>query len=201
MISKICNAPEVIQISHNVLKVISREGSPEGLLAEIRTPRILTETDQIPLKERVLLLFRISDPGNLGTLIRTAIAFNWNRIVLLDDCVDPFNPECIRSSMGAGLRASLYRIRAEQLEEFSHKNGIKCLIADSNSDRSSLNNYPLRDRNKSLGLSLGSEANGFVDFPTNFYKSCDKISLKMENNTESLNIAVCGGILMNKLRD
>lgn len=187
----------IYSTSRDVLRAMTREASPEGVIAEIDIPKVLDESDTIVNIEKVLFLYRISDPGNLGTLMRTALAFEWNRIVLVDDCVDPFNPECIRSSMGAALKLKIHRIRSNALDAFIRGNNIKALIADSNSEAADTNNHK-HQMNTSFGLILGSEANGFSGFPRDLHETLEKVSVKMSKNVESLNVAVCGGILMNK---
>ena len=184
------------QASRDVIRAVTREASPEGIIAEIEVPRVQSVDAVFAKNEKVLFLFRISDPGNLGTLMRTALAFEWDRIVLLDDCVDPFNPECVRSSMGAALKLKIHRIPSNLMKDFIEVNGVTAIIADSNTDPTSTEFLNKTDGN--IGLVLGSEANGLIGFPKDLYDKLDKISLKMSKNVESLNVAVCGGILMNK---
>ena len=198
--SKIMDLSRGVEVRHassDVLRVVTREASPEGILAEIDTPGVLDDSAIVFDNEKVLFLFRISDPGNLGTLMRTALAFEWNRIVLVDDCVDPFNPECIKSSMGAALKLKIHRIRSDVLDKFIERNNLNVMIADSDA------NADIRDYQnqlcQSIGLVLGSEANGFTGFPSELYEKLSKVSVKMSKHVESLNVAVCGGILMNEL--
>lgn len=183
-------------LTHDMLRIISREGTPEGILAEFETPKVFTETETIPLNEKILFLYKISDPGNLGTLARTARAFNWNHIVLVDECVDPFNPECIRASIGSILKTKVYRVQSKDLQEFMKRNSVQCYIADTRKGGSVIK---AMKKDSSIGLLLGSEANGFKDFPTSLFNSCEGVSLKMDSETESLNVAICGGILMYNL--
>ena len=181
--------------SCDVIKAVTREATPEGIIAEINTPKLLG--NDVITDERTLFLYRISDPGNLGTLMRTALAFEWNRIVLLDDFVDPFNPECIKSSMGAALKLKLHSIKSSLMREFIESNNFKTFIADISDSIGNEGKY--NNTHKRIGLVLGSEANGFKGFPSDLYNQLEKISIKMSKNVESLNVAVCGGILMNKL--
>ena len=193
-ISKIVQNSKYYEISHDIAKAITRESSPEGIIFEIDIPK--QTPAPISLNDRVLLLYKISDPGNLGTLIRSARALDWNHVVLIDDCVDPFNPETIRSSMGTSLKSNLHFLKSEQLKEFILRNHINLFIADMKADEPVNNDTDRRP----LGLLLGSEANGFKGFPKDIYDSFKKICVKISIDTESLNVAVCGGILMNKLR-
>lgn len=193
-ISKLMQTMNHFDISYDIARAITREASPEGIVAVVDIPKCTTET--ISLDEKILMLYRISDPGNLGTLIRTARALNWNRIVLIEDCVDPFNPETIRSAMGASFKAKLHSIKAEELKDFIKSNEIKVLIANMTGECQYLKN---KVATGPLGLLLGSEANGFNGFPREIYDSSPKICINMSNEADSLNIAVCGGILMYNL--
>jgi RNA methyltransferase, TrmH family len=195
MISNLMNSKKYFVISHDVAKAITREASPEGIIAEVDIPKAYTDTKCF--NENILMLYRISDPGNLGTLLRTAKALNWNRVVLIDGCVDPFNPEAIRSSMGSSFKTKLQFIKSENLKKFIQQNEIKVIIADMNGECDDGNKKIFRGP---VGLLLGSEANGFKGFPREIYDFSPKICIKMSNDTDSLNVAVCGGILMNNLR-
>lgn len=194
-ISKHIDNKNYFEISRDVARTITREASPEGIIVEVDVPKNITDT--ISIDEKILMLFKISDPGNLGNLLRTAKALDWNRVVLIDDCVDPFNPETIRSSMGASFKTKLHFIRSEDLKKFIQENDIRLLIADMADEYGDIKNEIVQ---RPVGLLLGSEANGFKGFPREIYDSSPKLCIKMSNNTDSLNIAVCGGILMYNLR-
>lgn len=198
-ISKLWNCHDRKEISRDLIRAITREASPEGIIAEIGTPEIKTERHRIPPNGRVLFLYNISDPGNLGALIRTAKAFGWNDIALVDDCVDPFNSECIRSSMGLSLKINIYRLTSNMLLDFSKENDLKLFIADKNAEKPS---HSLGSRvHSKIGLFLGSEANGFARFPQDVRDLCVPISINISTEVESLNVAVCGGIIMKHLSD
>lgn len=194
-IKNLLSNSKIFDTTRDVLRAVTREASPEGIIAEIDIPKVLDENEVILDDERVLFLFRISDPGNLGTLMRTALAFDWKRIVLVDDCVDPFNPECIRSSMGSALKLKIHRIGSNLLGSFIERNNIIAFIADSSAETHDFKHQI----DTKTGLILGSEANGFSGFPPELMNNLKTISVKMYKDAESLNIAVCGGILMNKI--
>lgn len=131
-------------------------------------------------------------------MIRTAKAFGWDNVVLIDDCVDPFNSECIRSSMGASLNTSIHRYSSEQLEKVLRGGEMQLFIADKKSSgikTDSSGSIP----NRQIGLVLGSEANGFAGFPKCIRDKCSIVSIDISSEVESLNVAVCGGILMKDL--
>lgn len=183
------------QISNDIVKVLTREASPEGIVAEIDIPNFSTEP--ILSEDRVLFLYKISNPGNLGTLLRTARALDWNRVVLIDDCVDPFNPETVRSSMGSSLKTAFSSLKSCDLRNYIEKYRINLLMADKNGK--SVDYYGIEETRRPIGLLLGSEANGFKGLPKGICDSFQKICVKMSYDTESLNVAICGGILMYNL--
>lgn len=186
----------MFHVSGDILKAVTREASPEGIIAEIDLPNVFDESTRISVNERVLFLYRISDPGNMGTLMRTALAFECNRIVLIDDCVDPFNPECIKSSMGVALKICIHSLKCEKLTEFIESNSIRTIISDVNT---SPTDFPKSNPSKPIrGIILGSESNGYTGFPKELYKKLEKVYIPMSRGVESLNAAVCGGILMYK---
>lgn len=189
------------------MKVITREPCPEGIVAEIKIPEYQKNED-VKFGERILVLYKISDPGNLGALIRTASAFSWDRIILIGGSVDPFNLECVRSSKGHCLRAKMQFLSLPEFENFVIKNNIITWIADcilKKSDSILKDNFYIsaksqnefENRSGTIALILGSESLGFSGFPISAYESGNLISLKMSDSVDSLNVAVSGGILMN----
>ena len=158
----------------------------QGILAVMKIPEAASEFSS----DAVLLLDRIRDPGNMGTIIRTAVAAGY-RDIIANNCVDIYNPKVIRSSMTgilninfafdcdiSAIKASGYRLIAADMageSVFSHKipNGKLCLV-------------------------IGNEANGVSD---DILSECDcKVSIPMEKGIESLNAAVSAGILMYELK-
>lgn len=84
---------------------------------------------------RVLLLDGVQDPGNLGTLLRTAVAFRWAAVALLPGCCDPFNPKAVRAARGACFRMPLWRIASwNQLLQLAAGMDVTLLAADPTGD-------------------------------------------------------------------
>lgn len=191
------------EVSMDIIRAITREPNPEGILAEIHTPSILNSVGQIPYGSRVLFLYKLSDPGNVGTIMRSALAFNWNHVVLVGDCVDPFNFQSLKASMGAALKVKIYSIKSEDecIKNFLIQNNIKLLFADKNLGLSlnEFQKFSITHKNESIGLCLGSESNGFKDFPLKSELTKNAIKLDMNENIDSLNVSVCAGILMHEL--
>ncbi len=175
-------AEELIHVSESILTKISGVISSDGLVAEVAMP----SWDSVAAYTRVLALDAISDPGNLGTLIRTALAFGWEAIYLLQGCCDPFNDKALRAAMGATFKLTLDRGDAAQLHALAMNNAWHTLVAD-------LQGRPPGPLKGPILLVLGNEAKG----PSEAIKTfCQPVTLPMQGDIESLNVAVAGGVLM-----
>ena len=128
-----------------------------------------------------LILDRIQDPGNLGTILRTASAFNFNTIYLID-CADPWSQKSIRSAMGAQFHLNIHKYNPD------HIKGSTIYIAD-------LNGTPLSAIKPTapFGIIMGNEGRGVSAELKRLPHQVVTIPIK---NVESLNVAVAGGIIM-----
>ena len=151
-------------------------------------------TDSLPLDpgKRLLLLEDIQDPGNVGTLIRTAAAFDFSGVILTEKSADPFSPKCVQATAGSILSVWLRRT-GDYLEmvQALKKRGYYLLAADLNGkeDISQLGKRKLQL------LALGNEANGLSDEV--LAMSDYRLRLPtVRKKAESLNVATCGAICM-----
>ncbi|MDD5676103.1 MAG: RNA methyltransferase, partial [Chitinivibrionales bacterium] len=141
--------------------------------------------------DKILLLEDIQDPGNVGTLIRTAAAFNFSGIILSPQSADPFGPKAVAAAAGSVL--ALWTRRSEHYLDFaSHlqSEGFTLIAADINGSPV-LNKLP---RQKII-CALGNEGNGLSKALLDKADQRLKIPIKAQK-AESLNVAVCGGIVM-----
>lgn len=175
-------AEESYQITEQVLKKMTDVPSPEGVLALLERPKAETLRGK-----KILALDRIGDPGNLGTLIRTAFAFGFDGIYLLDGTSDPFSPKALRAAKGA----SFYLPYATGEESAFLKWAEKYTLVAASMEGSSLEKIK-----GPVCLILGSEHHGVS--PALKAKS-RLVSIPMRPDAESLNVAVAGGILMSRL--
>lgn len=139
---------------------------------------------------KLALLDSISDPGNLGTIIRSAAAFNLDGIILYGNCVDLYSPKVIRSATGNFFKIPIIQIRNrdELIENFkSHRK-----IATSLSKENNIEVKDCAKINKFI-IMLGSEATGLCDDLTKI--SDNNIRLKMNKDVESLNLSVSASII------
>ncbi|MDP1836088.1 MAG: RNA methyltransferase [Chlamydiales bacterium] len=178
------NAHEVLIGNEAILQKVSGVITPEGVVAEIEKP----SWSNLEGAEKVLALDGVSDPGNVGTLLRTAAAFGWDGVYFLEGCCDPFNDKAIRSAMGATFRIPLAKGNWTDLQKMSLERQWTALVGD-------LDGVPLDHAtwNQGLLLVLGSEAHGASPTARGF---CTAVTIPMTQQMESLNVAVAGGILM-----
>lgn len=152
-----------------------------------------------PSANRILVLEGVQDPGNLGTLVRSALAFGWDGIFLLPGCCDPFNDKALRASRGASFQIPIVSGEWNHLEAFRREFQMKILAGYPGtvhkSKPVSLLSQEVADSlaNKPLCLVLGSEGIGLSEKTK---RDCDLVSIPMEGDFESLNVSVAGGIFL-----
>ena len=140
--------------------------------------------------DKILILDNIQDPGNLGTIIRSAVAFNISTIILSDDCVDLYNDKVIRSSEGMIFNINIVRKKLIEIIPKLKENGYTVYATTVNG-----NGYFEND--SKIALVIGNEGNGIKEDILNL---CDKnITIKMNKECESLNAGVAASILMYEL--
>ncbi len=169
--------------------------NPQGILLVMRKPspgKIDKYLD--PAFPLVLLLDGIRDPGNMGTIIRSADWFGLNLIISSSDSVDYFNPKTVRSSMG-----SLFHLHCLEADDISQtvsslRNNHYTLVATSSQATGTSEDVP---SDKPLALILGGEAEGVSD---PLQKQADlHLTIPRFGKAESLNVAVAAGILLSQL--
>lgn len=172
------------EVTESILHKISGMPAPEGILAEIRMPPFAP----LGSAKRVLALDEISDPGNLGTLLRTALAMGWDAVYLLPGCCDPYNEKALRAGRGAHFKMALVKGTTKQLQEWMVQTGAQALVADLKGSRPES-----VDEASNRVLVLGNEARGAS---SEILRFCKPVAIPMPGEMESLNVAVAGGILL-----
>jgi RNA methyltransferase, TrmH family len=185
----LCANGSVYMVSHPLLKKITGLPSPEPIAAEFPLPPTTDLTHVAPL----LILDAIRDPGNLGTLIRTALALGWGGVFFLPTCVDPFHEKVIRASRGALFYLPWREGSWEEFIALKNRGELTLFIADKEGAPLS----SIRAEKKSA-LLMSNEAQGVRPRVVEFGQ---KITIPMMGSMESLNVAVAGGILMYYLND
>lgn len=142
---------------------------------------------QKPPQGNFLVLDRVQDPGNVGTLIRSALGANFKDIYLVDSA--RVSTKVIRASMGAAFEENIYSLTRDEFLKFAKEQNLKLISADMDGE----NIYETKGL-KNVGIVLGNEGQGVCDEIANI---CQKtIKIPMNKSLESLNVGVSGSIIM-----
>ena len=172
---------------------ISNVQTPQGIIAVVKIPKdIYSSTLPQQAGTHILLLEDIQDPGNVGTLIRTAAALEYNGVILTESSADPLGPKCVQASAGTIL--SLWVRRTTQYMEIVEAlkpDGYKIVAAEVKG----IDEPTVLSKQEKIVLALGNEAAGLSKelLETADYRV--RIPTAPEK-AESLNVAACGAILM-----
>jgi len=181
-------ADEIITVSEGVMKKISGVESPEGIVAEIAMP----EPASLQGKRFLIAIDGVSDPGNLGTLLRSALALGWEGAFIVEGSCDPFNEKAMRAARGATFRLPIAWGNWDALEKLIQTNQLTPLVADLSGNL--LSKVASPDK---ILLVLSNEARGVSQRGK---KVCQPITIEMPGDMESLNVGVAGSIMMYALR-
>lgn len=174
--------------SEEVLASCSDTQSPQGILAVVSFPRL-----PLPLaSDLVLIVDRLSDPGNLGTLLRTGWAAGVDAVYLTQGTVDPYNPKVIRGAMGAHLQLPILKRDYEELQ--AELQGLRLVLAEAGSGRP----YDQVNWRVPVGLAIGSEAHGPHLRLRELVR--DQVHIPMADSAESLNAAVAAAVILFEIR-
>ncbi len=172
-----------VRVSDDVFRFLSDEKTPQGILCRVRIP----DTGLLAPKGRCLFLDGVADPGNVGTILRTANAAGYDRVYLTNECADPFSPKSVRASMSGVFFTEI--CRGDRAEILSLLDGFPIVIADMGGvDVFSF------DPPKEFALVIGNEANGVSGEVKKV--AAHTVKIPMRNTQESLNAAISAGIIM-----
>ena len=180
------NLPQRIEVNEAVLSKISDAKTPPKAVAVAKQLSPEWSDDH----KQVILLEGIKDPGNLGTILRTAAAFNIDAVVLYGDTVDLYNPKTVRSAVGNLWKIPVFKL--DNLKRFENYERIATLPKCKNTEF--LKDYIPSEK---ILIMFGSEADGLSEKLKNF--ATKNITIEMQKNVESLNLSVSAAILMYKL--
>ncbi len=170
-------------VSSTLFASITTQKSPQGVLAVVEIP----PEEPIAFHDAVLIADRMADPGNVGTMIRTAEAFGF-QLCLTEGSADPYNPKVVQSSMGSLLRHQPVQVTYEDIERLHQTHRlIACALEDS----VSLSDIAPSRR---VAYIIGNESQGISKSLLEL--ADDRVFIPMTGHTESLNAAVAGAIVM-----
>ena len=180
------NVP-VFSIPHEFMEQISDCHSSQGILGVVEYTAVPLEI--APEQGSYLLLDCVMDPGNMGTLIRSAVAFGFEAVFLYGDCVDVFNPKTVRATMGALPFSNIWKID-DNVFGCLEKAGYD-LVSTAMEGGDNLKEMTFGPKNV---LVIGNEAKGISDEV--FRRATRRLSIPMSGNVESLNAGVAGSLCM-----
>ena len=171
------------RISEPVLEKLSSTKSPEGVVGLCHLPK-----DDQPMGDRVLLLDRVQDPGNVGTLLRSALSFGYHDVILTPGCASPLKEKVIAASQGAIFALRLHFL--DEAEVLALKDQGYSLLATALENAEPLSTFVCPPKHVLL---LGNEGQGlsrnYLD------NSSTRVTIEMEG-IDSLNVAIAGSIAM-----
>ncbi len=179
---------DCIYVSQKVFSILTDVVAPQGILAIIEKPDKNQKIDTTA--DLILALDGIQDPGNLGTILRTADSVNLRQILVTKNTADAYNPKVVRSTMGAILRVNIVETdNLVQTLKGLKKNKFKTVVTSLDTNNSI---YDV-DYNKKV-IVIGNEANGVTK---EVQEIADyKVKIPMLGKTESLNASVATGIML-----
>lgn len=188
------NKQKVCEVTINELQKISALQTPQGILALVEIPKE-TKITEADIDEIALVLDGVQDPGNLGTIIRTADWFGIKHVVCSEDCVEVYNPKVVQATMGSLTRV---KVNYQYLPNLLSNGGLPVYGTLLKGNNIFNTEWPSKGF-----LVLGSEGKGISDELLPFI-TCP-ITIPGGKNTESLNVAVasaicCAELSRNKLK-
>lgn len=186
----------VLCVDNSNFKRITTEAAPQGIITVceyfITKHSFFTPYKNADPTDKILMIESVRDPGNMGTILRNAVAFGIDKLVLSSDCVDIYSPKVVRSSMGA-----IFKINIDVTEDFSDwitqfkKQGRRVIGAALGKKSLILGKDQILNTDIFV---LGNEGHGLSD---SVLENCSEtIFIPIKENTESLNVSIASAILM-----
>ena len=169
-------------VTESVFKSVSSEKTPQGVLAVVKMPQLRIK----PPQKRCLLLDCIQDPGNMGTIIRTANAAGYDEIYAIN-CTDPYSPKAVRASMSGIFFVNIYQ--GTSVEVIDALKNVPFICADMQGE-----DIFEFDPPEKFCLCIGNEGSGISEEVKR--RANYNVKIPMRNTCESLNAAVSAGIAM-----
>lgn len=179
---------EIIYVTFELLQKISKVKTTQSVIAELEIPK----ESSLDEKKLIIAFDQLQDPGNLGTLLRSALALGFEGAFFINGC-DPFNDKALRAAKGATFNLPFQHGTWDTLQQIVEKNKLTPFIASINGK--SVLELKIPER---ILLILGNESQG-VQNPSHF--QYQKVSIPMHRGVESLNVASAGAILMYALQN
>ena len=176
---------ENLVVSQEVMEKLEFTKSPQPIMARC----LVQKNKSLIVGKRYLILDNLQDPGNIGTLIRTALAFGIDQVILSKQCVDLYNDKLLRSMQGAHFHMSCIYEDLKNIIPILQSQGVH-VIGSALENGQDINSIHQFDK---MAYILGNEGNGMEK---DIMTLCDDIAYIPIQTIESLNVAIAGSIMM-----
>ena len=181
---------QIIEIPQHLYDKVAYRGGTEGVIAEMRCKSLSLESLKMKENPLVVILESVEKPGNLGAVLRSADASGVDAVIVCDPLTDMYNPNLIRSSIGAIFTVPVATATSEETIQWLKTNGIKIYTAQLQDSEW----YYDTDMKGGTAIVMGTEATGLTDI---WRKAADAhIKIPMLGRLDSLNVSVSAAILM-----
>lgn len=190
------NGTQILCVADVVFMKLTEEKAPQGIIAVCEyieeKHEFSTSVKNIKLEEKIMLFESVRDPGNIGTIIRTAAAFGIDKLIFTSDCADIYSSKVIRSAMGA-----MFKVKINIVEDFKTSisklkdSGYNILGAALDKNSLILGNNELSSKD---AIIIGNEGKGISKETLELCNNT--LLIPMQDNTESLNAAMAATIIM-----
>ncbi len=181
---------DYIVLNEKLFASVSDTETPQGVIGVSKKKRYSVEQFFSDRNNKIVVLDRVQDPGNVGTIIRTAKATK-HKLIIIKGTADPYSPKVVRSAMsGISDIPILFIDNVEELENLLHNRKIILVGGDAKGDMS----YKEIGEYKDIAIVVGNEGNGISKEMITLLDR--KVSIPMEESIESLNVAIAAGLMM-----
>lgn len=174
----------ITHVTDEIIKYLSDVETPQNIIG------VCYKKESQIIKDKVIMLDDIQDPGNLGTIIRSAVAFNFDTIILSENSVDSYNSKVIRSSQGMIFKVNIIRTNLKEMIKKLKSDGFYILATKVTDGK----NIKALEKKKKICIIMGNEGNGVSNEILNM--ADEFVYIKMSKSCESLNVGVATSILM-----
>ena len=185
---QLASFPQTVWVSEDIWLDLAESQTPQGIVAVV----LKEEVEQADFSQgKFLFLEDVQDPGNVGTIIRTADAAGFTGVIVSDKSADIYSLKTLRSMQGSHFHLPIYRMSSQALLEKAKKDGIPVLATTLSKDSKDYRDVPHFDQ---FVLVMGNEGQGISPLMA---ESADQlVHISMKGQAESLNVAVAAGILI-----
>src|SRR6056297_672963 len=183
------NQDKIVFVSNKLIKEVADTDNPQDIITVVNEPNF--NEKQVLSKEYILILDRVQDPGNMGTIIRTAVAAGFQSLIITKGSVDVFNLKVLRSTMGAIYSIPFIKdVDLDKLKTMLNNKKQYIYAADLNTEQY----YNELKYKRPLSLIIGNEAKGIRNELLDLANQ--KVKIPIRGDIESLNAAVAAGLIM-----